>query len=174
MKRSFTSTLVLITICVAVALLLAITNNITSPIIAEKEAEAVNEALLLVMPDGIEFTRLDVNGHALPETVTEVYLAKNGGFVFKLVTSGYSSGLSILCGVNPDGTVSGSTCIASGETLGHEYSFGKSLNGRNYGNVDSVDTVAGATKTTKAYRNAIKDALSAAEMLKETDWEVGE
>ncbi|MBQ7334164.1 MAG: FMN-binding protein [Clostridia bacterium] len=71
----------------------------------------------------------------------------------------------ILCGVNADGTVSGATCLASTETLGYEKTYGENFIGKNMEGVDGVDTVSGATKTTGAYRSAVKDALNAAIIL---------
>ena len=165
MKKSIKSVLMLLVVCSVIALSLAVTNYITAPIIAEKEAELIKESLLVVMPDGGEFDELDISDYALPKTVTAAYGAKNGGYVFKLETTGYSSGLVILCGVYADGTVSGATCVSSNETLGHEKTYGEAFVGRMYKNIDSVDAVAGATKTTEAYRLAIKDAVDSAEYL---------
>ena len=165
MKNSIKSILVLVCICTVISIALAATNYITSPIIAENESAAANKNLLVVMPDGGTFEKIDISGYTLPATVTEVYEASNGGYVFRLLTTGYSSGLSIMCGVKADGTVSGATCLSSTETLGYEKTYGDSLIGKNTDDIDSVDTVSGATKTTTAYRSAVKDALNAAIIL---------
>ena len=166
MKNSVKSTLVLVCICAVMALMLAVTNAITAPIIEKNQSAAANEALLQVMPGGQGFEKMDISGYTLPATVTEAYKEANGGYVFTLQTTGYSSGLVIMCGVNADGTVSGATCVSSNETLGYEKTYGNAFVGRTYKNIGSVDTVAGATKTTEAYRSAIKDAIDAADMSK--------
>lgn len=165
MKQSVKSTLVLVCICAVMALMMAITNAITAPIIEKNQSAAANEALLQVMPGGQGFEKMDVSGYTLPATVTEVYKEANGGYVFQLTTAGYSSGLVIMCGVHADGTVSGATCLASTETLGYEKTFGENFVGKNGDGVDAVDTISGATKTTGAYRSAVKDALNAAIIL---------
>ncbi len=165
MKKSAASILALVSICAVMALLLALTNAITSPIIEKNQAAAANEALLEVMPDGEGFEKIDFDAEALPKTVTEVYKEKNGGYVFKLTTTGYSSGFVIMCGVKADGTVSGAVCLSSSETLGHEKTFGANFTGKDAAGVDAVDTISGATKTTAAYKNAMKDALNAAIIL---------
>lgn len=165
MKNSVKSTLVLVCICAVMALMLAVTNAITAPIIEKNQSAAANEALLQVMPGGQGFEKMDISGYTLPATVTEVYKEANGGYVFTLQTTGYSSGLVIMCGVNADGTVSGATCLSSTETLGYEKTFGDNFNGKNSDGVDAVDTISGATKTTGAYRAAVKDALNAAIIL---------
>lgn len=165
MKKSIKNIAVLVCICAVVSVLLAVTNALTAPLIAENEAKKANEALLNVMPEGKSFTKMDISTYTLPATVKEAYRAENGGYVIRLQTTGYSSGFVIMCGIMPDGTVSGAVCLASTETLGYEKTFGDHFKGKNSETVDSVDTVSGATKTTGAYRAAIKDALNAAIIL---------
>ena len=165
MMKSVRSILTLLVICAVMAVLMAVTNTITAPIIEQNQAAAANDALKVVMPDGEGFEKMDVSGYTLPATVSEVYSEASGGYVFQLTTTGYSSGLVILCGVNADGTISGATCLSSSETLGYEKTFGENFIGKNMEGVDGVDTVSGATRTTGAYRDAMKDALNAAVIL---------
>lgn len=165
MKKSIKNIFVLVCICAAVSVLLAVTNAVTAPFVAKNEAERANAALLEVMPEGKTFTKIDLSAFSLPATVKEAYRGENGGYVIKLQTAGYSSGLVIMCGVLPDGTVSGAVCLASTETLGYEKTFGENFKGKNSEGVDGVDTISGATKTTGAYRAAIKDALNTAIIL---------
>ena len=165
MKKSVQSTLVLVAICAVMAILLALTNSITAPIIKQNQDAAANEALLVVMPEGEGFEKMDISAYELPATVTEVYKEANGGYVITLTTAGYGSGFVVMCGVSADGTVTGAVCLASTETLGYEKTFGESFTGKDAAGVDAVDTISGATKTTAAYKNAIKDALNTAVIL---------
>ena len=165
MKKSMKSIIVLVCICAVMALLLAVTNEITAPIIKENQNAAANEALLVVMPDGKDFKKLDISAYKLPATVVEAYSEAGGGYVLKLLTAGYGSDFSIMCGVKADGTVSGAVCLSSNETLGFEKTYGASLVGKTATDIDAVATVSGATKTTAAYRAAVKDALNAALIL---------
>ena len=55
--------------------LLAAVYQMTSPIIAQREAETKNAALKVVLPDASSLTKLDVE---LVDGVTEVYQADNG------------------------------------------------------------------------------------------------
>ena len=165
MKKSIQSTLVLVCICAVMAVLLAITNAITYPTIRANEDKAANAALLEVMPEGEGFEQMDLSSYQLPATVTEVYKESKGGYVVKMTTTGYSSGMVIMCGVNPDGTISGAVCLSSSETLGHEKTFGANFVGKDTAGVDAVDTISGATKTTSAYKNAVKDAINTAIIL---------
>lgn len=162
MKKQIKSIISLFSICAIIAIVLALTNAFTAPTIQKNEEAAANAALIEVLPTGEDFQKIDLSTYSsLPATVKEAYSEKNGGYVFKLETTGYSAGLIIMCGVSPDGTVSGTKCLASGETLGYEDTFGDLLKGKDVSNLDTVSTVSGATKTTGAYRSAIKDALNA-------------
>lgn len=165
MKKSVLSTVALVSICAVMAILLALTNSVTAPIIKQNQEAAANAALLEVMPNGTGFEKVEFDAATLPKTVTEAYKEKSGGYVITLTTTGYSSGLMIMVGVNADGTVSGAVCLASQETLGKEKTYGESFVGKNAAGVDAVDTITGATKTTTAYRSAVKDALNAAIIL---------
>lgn len=168
MKKAVKSTVVLVSICAVMATLLAVTNAITAPIIEKNNAAAGAAAVLQVMPDAknpVEMTAEELAAYTLPATVTAAYKEDNGGYVFTLTTTGYSAGLVIMCGVNADGTVSGATCLTSTETLGYEKTYGDNFKTKDAAGVDAVDTISGATKTTAAYRNAVKDALNAAIIL---------
>ena len=167
---------VLVCICAVVSVVLAVTNASTAPAIEANEKAKVTKALLEVMPDGKSFEALDISDQNLPSTVREVYRAENGGYVFKMTTSGYSSGMVIMCGVRADGTVSGTQLIASSETpsIGGVAvtGFAPLTVGKDISNIESIDTVSGATKTTAAYRSAVKDALNAALILGGADVDI--
>ena len=165
MKKSVQSTVVLIAICAVMAILLALTNAVTAPVIKQNQDAAANEALLVVMPEGEGFEKMDISGYTLPSTVTEVYKEAKGGYVITLTTAGYGSGLIVMCGISPDGTVTGAVCLGSTETLGYEKTFGENFTGKDAAGVDAIDTISGATKTTAAYKNAVKDALNTAVIL---------
>ncbi len=165
MKQYLKSIIVLTAICAVVALSLAATNVLTAPVIQKNESAAANEALLVVMPEGKDFELVDLSSYELPTTVTEVYKESAGGYVVKLVTTGFNPNMVIMCGVDASGTVTGATCLASGETLGAEKTYGEKTIGKTLQDIDTVDTVASMTKTTEGYRNAVKDALNAAVIL---------
>lgn len=162
--KSFT---VLVAICVVVAALMGIANVITAPVIEKIEAQKVQDAMLVVLPSGENFTKLDVD--SLDDSIQEVYTETNGGYVFKISVTGYASGMVIMCGVNANGVVTGATCIKSSETLEKEKTYGESFIGKDINNVDLVDTITGATLTTTAYKEAILTALDMFELLTESE-----
>ena len=152
---------VLVSICVVITVLLAATNAITAPIIEKNQNASANAALLEVMPNGSGFEKVDISGYSLPSTVTEVHKETSGvGYVVKLVTAGYGPNMVIMCGVSSDGIVTGAVCLSSNETLSKEKTYGENFANKDAAAVDAVDTIADATKTTAAYKNAVKDALN--------------
>lgn len=165
MKKYIKSVISLTSICAVIAILLSITNYITAPVIAENASAAANEALLIVMPEGENFTPVDLTNLELPATVNEAYSEAGGGYVIKLSTTGYGSDMVIMCGINAAGEVTGATCLSSNETLGEEKVYGETVVGTSLDSIDGLATVAGATMTTGAYKNALKDALNTAVIL---------
>ena len=166
MRKSIKNLAVFVCICTVITLLLAVTNSITAPIIQKNQNASANAALLQVMPEGAGFETMDISTFTLPATVSEVWKETSGkGYVVKLVTAGYGTDMIIMCGVNADGVVTDATCLSSNETLGKEKIYGESFGGKDAAGVEAVDTLAGATKTTAAYKNAVKDALNTAIIL---------
>lgn len=166
MKKNIKSVAIMVTICSVMALLLATVNGVTAPIIEKNAGAAANAALLEVMPEGTGFEAVNLADFKLPDTVTEAHKeTSGGGYVIKLVTAGYGADMVIMCGVSADGKITGAVCLSSNETLGKEKEYGASFTGVDAAALEGVDTIAGATKTTEAYKNAIKDALNAAIIL---------
>ena len=165
MKNLIKSILTLVCVCAVMATLLAVANIITAPIIEKNNNAAANEALLQVMPNGESFEKVDITAFELPSTVVQAYKESTGGYVIRLSTTGYKSDFLIMCGINADKTVSGAICLSSNETLGKEKTYGDLFVGKDSSTLDSVDLISGATKTTAAYRSAVKDALNAAIIL---------
>lgn len=166
MIKNIKGIFVLVAICAVISVLLALTNSITAPIIEKNQNAAANSALLAVMPDGKSFEEIDLSAYTLPASVTEVQKETDGlGYVIKMNTAGYAQGMVIMCGVGADGIVTGAVCLSSNETLGKEKTYGENFAGKDAAGVDAADTISGATKTTQAYKNAIKDAINASIIL---------
>ena len=166
MKNNLKNLAVFVCICAVITVLLAVTNMFTAPIILENQNVSANKALLEVMPGGVGFEAVDVSAYTLPATVTEVYREKSGmGHVVKLVTAGYGTDMNIMCGVDSNGVVTGAVCLFSNETLGKEKTYGENFTNKDAAGVEAVDVIGGATKTTEAYKNAVKDALNTALIL---------
>lgn len=165
MKKHLSTIISLTVICAVVAVLMAVTNSFTAPLIEKNASSAANEALLEVMPDGGDFTAVDLTQYELPASVLEAYNSSNGGHVFKLTATGYGPDMIIMCGVGADGVVTGAVCLSSNETLSHEKTYGTTTIGATVDTIDGLATISGATMTTGAYKGAVKDALNSAIIL---------
>ena len=152
-------TIVLSCICMAVALILSGINMVTGPIIEAQRAAAANGALVEVMPDGTSFEEIDISTLGLPEAVTNAYKETNGkGYVFRVVSTGYKSGMVIMIGINAEGQITGSKCLETQDTFGKEPLIDNSYNGQTLGDF-APNMIAGATMTSNGYRDAVSAAL---------------
>lgn len=166
-KLSFKAVISLTVICLVTAITLGFVNYLTEPRIEKNEKEKEQKALMQVLPSGTEFDTIETDTLGLDKRIIAVFKEKSGeGYVFKLEVKGYKSGMVIMCGIGSDGKVDGAVCLSSEETLGHEKTFGTRFKDVDSSSVGSVDTVSGATKTTAAYREAVKLALEAFKTMK--------
>jgi electron transport complex protein RnfG len=162
---------VLTCICLIVTALLAYVNMVTSPIIAEAEAKEAQDSMTEVLNEGDTFEQITLDN--TPERVSEIYKAKNGtGYVFFITTKGYGGDMKLVCGVKSDGTIEACKTLSHSETSGlgsktAEDPYKSQYTGKNADTLNEVDSISGATISSTAYINGIKDAMSAFEMIKE-------
>lgn len=158
LKEKFTPTVVLLSICLAVALLLAAVNLVTLPIIQKAQEQKLQNSLRKVMPLGEDFEEISTD--KLDAAVTKAFTEKNGGFVFQVEVTGYKPGLIIVCGIDADGKITGADYISSSETLSAEVGLGEKFVGHTSSTI-TPEIIAGPTAklTTNAYYKAIQIAL---------------
>ena len=120
-----------------------------------------------VMPEGSHWEEIDRADYArLPDSISVACRETNGhGYVLDVTVGGYNADLVIRCGVDETGSITGAVCVSSSETHGSEKEYGDRFKGKNLDTYAAVDTIAGSTFTTIAYKNAIKDALYATAIL---------
>lgn len=155
------SVIVLTVICLVVTAILAVTNNITSPIISAARDAKVQASLKEVLPDAGSFVEIDLPEGA-PSTVKAAYRGEEGSYAIVLATrSSYSSGdMGITLGIK-DGSIQGITLTSYQESK----DFGKDTYPQNYvGRNDlsylDVDAFAGVTYSSTALKKAIGDAFA--------------
>ena len=165
-KKSLKDVIVLVVICAVFGTALATVNSFVAPIIEARLAGAADKAYAEVLPGATGFESVDLAGLTLPATVKEAKREKSGlGYAIKLETTGYGSGMVLIIGVSAEGKVTGATCISSNETNGVEKTYGDNMIGKDVDGVKAVDTVAASTLTSKAYRDAVVDAINTATIL---------
>ena len=157
--------IVLLSICIVAAGLLGAVNLLTSPIILKNQEDEANKALLEVLPDGSNFSKIEIT-EDYPDSVTDGWKA-DGGYVFRMSVTGKSSGMIVMCGVSPDGKIVGTKVVSNQETPGYAAPvFEKTEDGQVYKDATlegfSEVIVAGSTLTSRAYANAVKAALQSA------------
>ena len=161
---------VLVAICLVVTTALAFTNAATAPVIAAAEAAKADQAKQVVLPSGSDFQKLeDLTG--LPENVTEVSVAGNGaGYVVSVKTKGFGGDMSVMVGVGADGKIGGTQVITHNETEGigskvvaNDSAFQQQIVGLS--DSAAIESVSGATVSSKAMVNAVQTALDACVIL---------
>ena len=169
MKNGAKSIIVLTLICLISSGLLGGVNHLTAPIIAASELKATQNACFEVMPAGKSFEEVDIKDKNLSEKITAVYSETDGGYVFKIKTKGYDSGLVIMCGIDANGKVTGTKILSSNETPSIGGQCAKTEYSSQYTGKDSsledIEAISGATLTSTGYYNAIKTAFEAFETL---------
>lgn len=173
MKKHIISVLTLVCICAIVSLALAVCYGITNPIILERLEKAAFESLPEVLPGTTanDFSKVDMTKYQLPASIKQAYSAGSHGYVLQVEFSGFNPGNVAMIGVSAEGKVTGTKVITNTESSGYGADHLPVLDSKGHYNgfdastIDGVDTVAGCTVSTKAYRAAVKDALNAALIL---------
>ncbi len=162
--------LVLTCICLVVTALLAYINLVTSPIIADAEQKKSEEAMTEVLSEADSFEPVQCDN--VPDGVTAYKATNDAGYVFFLTTKGYGGDMKLICGIKSDGTIEACKTLSHSETSGlgsktAEDPYKSQYNGKSADTLDQVDSITGATISSKAYMSAIENAFKAFEILKE-------
>ena len=143
--------------------LLAGTNLLTQDTIARRSEQIENETRMQVLAaDTFEEATVQVQD----QSVTYYKGLKEGhliGYVFTVTTTGKSSGLTVMTGVDAAGTVTGVAITDDNETAGYVAKVEKggllaAITGQS--SVEGVDTVSQATKTSNGILKGVKEALA--------------
>lgn len=175
MKTKIMPSVVLGSICLVVALLLAVVNMFTAPIIEAAEQAKVQAALEVVLPDcgKVEAVRSNYEAGTFDERVNEIYAAENGGYVFQMTVKGYATGMVVLVGIGADGKITGTKCTTDGETPSKKAPVFAVVDGDNSAyigvgtsNYKPQYPVSGSTMTAQGYADAVKLALDSYSIIK--------
>lgn len=158
---------VLFTICLVVSGLLAATNNITAPIIAENALKAEQAALIELLPEAEAGGFTEVEGVEM-DNVNKVYKSNdNVGYVITAAAKGYGGDVEWMVAFDDDGVIQGAKVLSQSETAGlgakceepwfQEQFIGKSEDVSR----DTIDMISGATITSNATITAINAARRA-------------
>jgi len=164
--------LVLTLICVAVAAALAFMETATRPVITDAAAEREAVMMREIIPDAESFEAIDLSGlSSVPQTIRQVFRTSNDvGYILIAEVRGFSGVITIICAIDSNGQIMRTTPISHTETQGigtiiETSGFLAPFEG-NDSSLDGIDTVTGATITTRAYINAINDIFEAFEEIR--------
>ncbi|MBO5918169.1 MAG: FMN-binding protein [Oscillospiraceae bacterium] len=164
-NKIFKPIVVLSVICIVITGALALTNNVTKPIIDEAIRVAQENARKELLPDAAGFTKVEGISVA---NVSDVYTADNGvGAVVTSSAKGYGGTMTVMVGFNADGTIRQIKVTEQAETKG----IGSKVAGdpafwTRYEGVKAelpveVDALSGATISSKALNAAVNSAVEA-------------
>lgn len=185
-------TVTLFATCLVVAFCLGLVNGVTLPNITASNLAKTNAALAAVYPeiDEANFASDEIEvsddiaaaASAYSATVTNVYAITDGGaeagYAVQLDVSGSQSTISMVVGLDTEGTVTGVSVIKSGETSGIgdkvtgnkplpsgvgvlDQFQGKSAADQPLKVGGNVDAISGATVSSKGITNGVNGALAA-------------
>lgn len=168
-------TLSLTLICLFTALALSLTNRLTKDQIAMAEREAYLSAAreVLVADTLTELARDDMEGFVGTDAEGRVV-----GYVFKTSAKGYGGAVSVVVGLNADGSVVGVAVDAPDETPGLGKNVEKSefltlFVGKNAAErpiiKENIDGVTGATYSSRAVAEGVSLAITHYETLTKGD-----
>ena len=166
----------LFAICAVAALVLGVTNNITAPVIEERNIQASNEARKIVLSEADEFKELDGMNS---DIVLEVYEGiKDGqviGYTIKASSKGYGGAIELMVGISKDGKITGVEIGNHSETPGlgskatepmfkNQYVDKDVLNSLlvvkgSTNNDNEISAISGATITSNGVTNGVNAAM---------------
>ena len=161
--------LVLLIIAAVVAALLAFVHNVTEPIIEENTRIAAEKARQEVLEGATSFTEIPYDAEQF--NITSAYKEDSGlGYVFTSANKGYGGDVVVTVGLDADGNIVGIKADVSTETSGVGSKAGAEKYLSNFmgisGDVDSIDTISGATYSSTAVRTGVASVLEAFAELK--------
>lgn len=170
-------------ICVIIALLLAGTNALTAPKIAQLQLQTQAESRRMVLPEAETFSaEQTLTLHGTDYTYCEGTGAGGSrvGYVFTTSAKGYGGDVVVMSGVRSDGTVAGVQTLELNETAGlgmkaAESGFLDQYQGKSSGigvaknnpGGNEIQALTGATITSRAVTDSVNTALELYALIKE-------
>lgn len=172
MSQLFKFGFILGIICLIATLVLAVTYEVTKPKIEGQMRAEEEAALKEIMPAADSFAKKAVDGIDYFEVFRKKSLA---GYCIKVTANGYSGYIRIMVGINPGGAIEGVRVLEHQETPGlgskisetapgeKEPAFLRQFKGKPARSValkKNIDTITGATISSKAVTDAIRDTVN--------------
>ena len=109
----------LFAICAVASLVLGITNNVTEPVIEERNIQASNESRKIVLPQADEFKVLEgMNSDIVVEVYEGLKNKEVIGYTIKTSSKGYGGAIESMIGISKEGKITGVEIGNHSETPG--------------------------------------------------------
>ncbi|MBR6580182.1 MAG: FMN-binding protein [Ruminococcus sp.] len=162
MKSKIMPSLVLTIICAVAAVLLVFSYELTKDRIAEQKQIRFNKSVTVLFGE-TESTLLNENFGE--DSVQAIAVTSDGKTAIQVAADGYSKGgINVLIGIDENGAVTGIEFVYLGETPGlgtkirDNDNFRQQFYGASAPNVQ-IDTISGATFSSKGLKTAVDTAL---------------
>lgn len=165
MKDNIKPTLVLTIICTAAALILVLAYELTKDRISEQRELKFNKSAESLFGK-CGTTIIDDNfGY---DEIQKIAVTSDGKTIIQVIADGYSKdGINILVGIDENGVLSGISFISLGETpgLGTKIRDEASFVDNNFIGIteapEEIDSISGATFSSKGMKKAVETAMNA-------------
>lgn len=148
-------------ICLIVAFALSQTYKVTDPIIVAEQSRQDDLSRAEVLNgDASEFTEIELTQTS--EDVLSVYQNKSG-YAIQSSSKGFGGKIYVMVGIDPAGKLIGVKLTKHSETPGLGTKVGlEDFTGRfiekTHADIEAVDTISGATVSSKAFKKAVDNA----------------
>ncbi len=173
-KEVLIPTVALLLICLIATALLAVTNSVTQEKIALNAVETEKASRMLVLPEGKEYGEAVTLENGLTYCVGTDENGEEVGYVFTSGAKGYGGTVSVMVGLDMQGTITGIEILSHSETPGlganavkpdFKARFvgktGTLIVDKNSNDGQNVQAITAATITSKAVTSAV-NAVTAA------------
>ena len=175
-KENIMAIIVLPLLCLIMGGLLALSESVTRPVIEVASAARAETARKEIIPQADNFELLGMEALLskpdFPKTITAVYKTTNNtGYVFMITTSGYGGEIKLICGISTDGNIIKTATLSQTETKGlgspvFDEPHAGQYWGRDKKGIEDIAAISGATISSTAYKNGMRDAFVAFEIVK--------
>lgn len=162
---------VLFAITAISALILAVVNSFTAPIIEQNDKITQEKAMSSVLPGAVGFEKVDYEVKE-GSCVREIYSAGDDGVAVKAEPNGYGGAITLMIGIDNEFKVTGVEVISQSETAGlganctkdefKQQFIGKTENiqvVKNGAADNEIDAITSATITSKAVTKGVNEAI---------------
>lgn len=118
LKDVLIPTVALLVICLVATTLLAFTNSITSEKIALNAVETENASRNVVLPGGATYSEVTIAENGVTYCTGYDKIGNEIGYVFTAGAKGYGGTVSVMVGLDADGTILGIEILSHSETPG--------------------------------------------------------